>query len=175
VVGKLFSASAAPLGWQASGGAPEADDTRLRRATTELDPASKRRFLHALARAEAPGIVSRAVGAAMTELVPMQDFTSYLSVLLSNRATREEAWRLIRDRWSEVHAKADSPMLLRRLIESLGALPERHHLAEVEAFLAAHPIAAAKQATSQTLERMRTDAVLRERLMPEIAAWLAKV
>jgi len=236
VVGKLFSASAAPLGWQASGGAPEADDTRLRRAallralvvvarepaavaeaearalkhiaspggtldpnlldltitaaaraaddarfddfarraTTELDPASKRRFLHALARAEAPAVVSRAVAAAMTELVPMQDFTSYLSVLLSNRATRDEAWRLIRDRWSEVHAKADSPMLLRRLIESLGALPERHHLTEVEAFLAAHPIPAAKQATSQTLERMRTDAVLRERLMPEISAWLKK-
>jgi puromycin-sensitive aminopeptidase len=110
----------------------------------------------------------------MTDLVPMQDFTSYLSVLLSNRATREEAWRLIRDRWSDVHAKADSPMLLRRLIESLGALPERRHLEEVEAFLAAHPIPAAKQATSQTLERMRMDAALRERLMPEIKAWLAR-
>ena len=155
-----------------------ADDARFddlaRRATTELDPASKRRFLHALARVESPALVSRAVGAAMTELVPMQDFTSFLSVLLSNRATREDAWRLVRDRWPEVHAKADSPMLLRRLIESLGTLPERRHLDEVEAFVAAHPIAAAKQATSQTLERMRTDAALRERLMPQIAQWLAK-
>ena len=241
VVGKLFAASAAPLGWQAPAGAAEADDTRLRRAallralvvvarepaavaeaearslkhiassgggvsgaaldpnlldlsitaaarhadgarfddfarraTTELDPASKRRFLHALARVESPAVVGRAVAAAMTDLVPMQDFTSYLSVLLSNRATREETWRLIRDRWADVHAKADSPMLLRRLIESLGALPERRHLEEVEAFLAAHPIAGAKQATSQTLERMRMDAALRERLMPEIAAWLAR-
>jgi len=236
VVGRLFAASAGPLGWQAPSGAAEADDTRLRRAallralvivarepgavaeaetralkhiaaspmpldpnlldlaitaaarnadgerfddfarraTTELDPASKRRFLHALARVEGAPVVERAVAAAMTDLVPMQDFTSYLSVLLSNRATREEAWRLIRDRWSEVHAKADSPMLLRRLIESLGALPERRHLEEVEAFLVAHPIAAAKQATSQTLERMRMDAALRERLMPEISAWLAR-
>jgi len=149
-------------------------DDFARRATTELDPASKRRFLHALARVESPAVVGRAVSAAMTDLVPMQDFTSYLSVLLSNRATREEAWRLIRDRWSDVHAKADSPMLLRRLIESLGALPERRHLEEVEAFLAAHPIPAAKQATSQTLERMRMDAALRERLMPEIKAWLAR-
>jgi len=148
-------------------------DDFARRATTELDPASKRRFLHALARVEAAPVVGRAVEAAMTDLVPMQDFTSYLSVLLSNRATREEAWRLIRDRWAEVHAKADSPMLLRRLIESLGALPERRHLEEVEAFLAAHPIPAARQATSQTLERMRMDAALRERLMPEISAWLA--
>ena len=155
-----------------------ADDARFddlaRRATTELDPASKRRFLHALARVESPALVSRAVGAAMTELVPMQDFTSYLSVLLANRATREDAWRLVRDRWPEVHAKADSPMLLRRLIESLGTLPERRHLDEVEAFVAAHPIAAAKQATSQTVERMRMDAALRERLMPQIAQWLAR-
>ncbi|HEY4186970.1 MAG TPA: M1 family metallopeptidase [Polyangia bacterium] len=149
-------------------------DEFARRATTELDPATKRRFLHALARIETSALIPRAVEAAMTDLVPMQDFTSYISVLLSNRAAREATWRLIRDRWTEVHAKADSPMLLRRLIEGLGALPERRHLEEVEAFLAAHPIGAAKQATSQTLERMRTDCALRERLMPQISAWLTK-
>jgi len=149
-------------------------DELERRATTELDPAAKRRFLHALARVETPGLAARAVRTAMTDVVPMQDFTSYLSVLLSNRATREETFRLIVDRWPEVHAKADSPMLLRRLVESLANLPERRHLATVEAFLAAHPIEAARQAVAQTLERMRTDVVLRERLMPQVSTWLGR-
>lgn len=147
-------------------------DDLVRRATTEIDPASKRRFLHALARVENPALVDRAIATALTDVVPMQDFTSYLSVLLGNRATREGAWELIRDRWPEVRAKADSPMLLRRLVESLGNLTERRHLDQVERFIAEHPIESAKQATAQTLERMRTDVTLRERLIPQVSAWL---
>jgi len=158
--------------------ARRADDARfddfVRRAAHEIDPAAKRRFLHALARVETPALVARAVATALTEVVPMQDFTSYLSVLLANRATREEAWRLVRERWETVRAKADSPMLLRRLVEGLGVLPERRHLDEVEAFLSSHPIEAAKQATLQTLERLRSEVALRERLIPQVAAWLAR-
>jgi len=75
--------------------------------------------------------------------------TSYLSVLLSNRVTRDEAWRLVQTRFAEVRAKADSPMLLRRLVEALAALPERRHLDEITAFLASHPIDGAKQATAK--------------------------
>jgi puromycin-sensitive aminopeptidase len=147
------------------------DDMSVR-AKNELDPASKRRFLHALARVENPTLIERAIETAMTDLVPMQDFTSYLSVLLGNPATREGAWRLLRERWSDVHAKADSPMLLRRLVEALGGLTERQQLEEVERFIAEHPIESAKQAIAQTLERMRTDVALRERLIPQVSSWL---
>jgi puromycin-sensitive aminopeptidase len=143
-----------------------------RRASTEADPAAKRRYLHALARVEGATLVDRAVELALSEDVPMQDFTSYLGVLMANRATREQAWHLVRTRFDAVRAKADSPMLLRRLVEGLAALPERRHLDEITAFLNTHPIDGAKQATAQTLERLRMDVALRERLMPEISAWL---
>jgi puromycin-sensitive aminopeptidase len=157
--------------------AREADDARFedlrRRSREETDPAAKRRYLHALARVESPALVGRAVELAMQPDVPMQDFTSFLGVLLGNRATREQAWSLIKDRFAEVRGKADSPMLLRRLVEALAALPERRHLEEITAFLQAHPIDGAKQATAQTLERLRMDVALRERLLPAVAAWLA--
>ena len=143
-----------------------------RRAREEADPAAKRRYLHALARVEDTALAARAVELSLGDDVPMQDFTSFLSVLLSNRATREEAWRLVRTRFAEVRAKADSPMLLRRLVEALAALPERRHLEEITTFLESHPIEGAKQATAQTLERLRMDVALRERLLPEVAAWL---
>ncbi|MDB4983260.1 MAG: family peptidase [Myxococcales bacterium] len=144
-----------------------------RRAREEADPAAKRRFLHALARVEEPALAARAVELCLGADVPMQDFTSFLGVLLGNPATRESAWRLVRTRFDEVRAKADSPMLLRRLVEALSALPERRHLEEITAFLEAHPIDGAKQATAQTLERLRMDVALRERLVPEVSAWLA--
>jgi puromycin-sensitive aminopeptidase len=143
-----------------------------RRSREETDPAAKRRYLHALARVETPALVGPAVELALHADVPMQDFTSYLGVLLANRATREPAWALIKDRFPEVRAKADSPMLLRRLVEGLSALPERRHLQEITAFLQAHPIDGAKQATAQTLERLRMDVALRERLLPAVTAWL---
>jgi puromycin-sensitive aminopeptidase len=153
-----------------------ADDARVRvleqKAKEEKDPAAKRRYLHALARVENPQLVTRAVERALEEDVPMQDFTSYLSVLLANRATREQAFALIRDRQDEVRKKADSPMLLRRLVEALGNLTERRHLTAVESLLALHPVEGAKQATAQTLERLRMDVSLRERILPAISGWL---
>jgi len=156
--------------------ARQADEARFEdlraRARTDADPATKRRYLHALARVESPALAARAVELALSDDVPMQDFSSYVGVLLGNRATREAAFRLVRDRWAETRAKADSPMILRRLVEGLGALPERRHADEVKAFLAAHPIEGAKQATAQTLERMQMDANLRDRLLGPVGDWL---
>jgi puromycin-sensitive aminopeptidase len=144
------------------------------RAATELDPAAKRRYLHALAAVENPKLVQRAVDLALDDFVPMQDFASYVGALLANRATREAAWQLVQTRWEAVRKKGDSPMILRRLVEALGSLPERAHLNAVEKFLAEHELQPARQAVAQTLERMRMDVALRERLLPEIAAWLRK-
>ncbi len=144
------------------------------RAAREVDPAAKRRYLHALARVESPRLAAEAIELSLTEAVPMQDFTSFLSVLLANRATRPGAWALVRERWEQVRAKADSPMLLRRLVEALGNLVEREHLDEVRQFLAEHPIESAQQATAQTLERLQTDVALRERLLPRLSAWLTR-
>jgi puromycin-sensitive aminopeptidase len=147
------------------------EDLRAR-ARTETDPAAKRRYLHALARVEDPGLTRRAVDLSLGEDVPMQDFSSFVSVLLANRETREAAFALINERWHETRAKADSPMILRRLVESLATLPERRHLDAVRAFLDTHPIDGARQAIAQTLERMQMDVALRERILPRIGTWL---
>jgi hypothetical protein len=157
----------------AARGADEKMFEELRaRARSEADPATKRRYLHALARVEAPALTTRAVELALADDVPMQDFSSYVGVLLGNRATRDAAFGLIRDRWTETRAKADSPMILRRLVEGMAALPERRHLDEVRAFLATHPIDGATQATAQTLERMQMDAALRDKIIGPVGAWM---
>jgi puromycin-sensitive aminopeptidase len=157
----------------AARGADEARFEELRtRAREDADPATKRRYLHALARVESPALAARAVELALSADVPMQDFSSYVGVLLGNRATREAAFKLIRDRWAATRAKADSPMILRRLVETLAGLPERRHYEAVRAFLEAHPLDGAKQAIAQTLERMQMDATLRDRIVPRVGAWL---
>jgi puromycin-sensitive aminopeptidase len=65
-------------------------------------------------------------------------------------------------------------MLLRRVVEAMGALRERKQLDEARKLLGAHPVEEAKQATEQTLERVSQDVALRERAMPEVSAWQQK-
>ncbi len=153
--------------------ADEARFDELReRARTEIDPAARRRYLHAVAMVEHPDLARRATDLALDPFVPMQDFASYVATLLANHVTRDGAWRLMQTRWDEVRKKGESPMILRRLVEALGNLSDRRHLDEVEKFLAAHELSAARQAVAQTLERLRADVALRDRLIPELSKFL---
>jgi puromycin-sensitive aminopeptidase len=147
-------------------------DAILARLAVEGEPAARRRLLMSLASFEAPALAARGVALLLTETVPLQEMAFYLARLLDNRAARELTWELLRTRWDEVCARAGSPQIVRRFVRALGALPERRHLGEVAAFLAAHPVEGAEQATAQTLERMQLEVEVRERVGPAVAAWL---
>ncbi len=159
--------------------AARAGDVRLFEALlaawrAEADPAFKRRYLLSLAAFEEPALCRRAQEMGLGEAVPLQDSASFVGGLLGNRAAREGFWTALRDRWDRVAARiGGAPMLLRRVVEAMGQLPERRHLEEAEAFLAAHPLEPARQAIAQTLERMRQDVGLRERALGAVGAWLA--
>jgi puromycin-sensitive aminopeptidase len=141
----------------------------------ETDPTFRRRWLLALASFEDHGLAARGIDLAFGDAVPLQDTSSFIATLLGNRTAREPFWARLRIEWDAVHARLRAaPMLLRRVVEAMGALVERRHLEEVEAFLAAHPLEEAKQAAAQTLERLRQDVALRERTQRAIGAWLGK-
>jgi puromycin-sensitive aminopeptidase len=140
----------------------------------ETDPTFRRRWLLALASFEDPVLAARGIDLAFGEEVPLQDTSSFVATLLANRTAREPFWARLRADWEVLHARLRAaPMLMRRVVEAMGALVERRHLEEVEAFLAAHPLDEARQATAQTLERMRQDVALRERTQAALGAWLA--
>jgi puromycin-sensitive aminopeptidase len=143
------------------------------RFPVEPDPAFQRRYLVGLAQFEDAALATRAQDLAMGEEVPLQDAASFMGALLANRTAREPFWRTLRDRWDAVQKRiGGAPMLLRRVVEAVGQLPERRQLDEANAFFAAHPISAATQAIAQTLERMRQDVALWERAEPAVAKWL---
>ena len=140
----------------------------------ERDPAFQRRYLMALAQFEDPGLARRGEDLAFGRFVPLQDLASFMGALLANRSAREAFWVELQARFEEVRtATSGAPMLLRRVIEAIGQLPERRHLEEATTFCAVHPVEAARQAAAQTLERMRQDVELRERTQGPIGRWLA--
>jgi puromycin-sensitive aminopeptidase len=141
---------------------------------SERDPAFRRRYLLALASFEDPALAARGIELAFSEEVPLQDSASFVGALLVNRTAREPAWARLRADFERLHARlAGAPMLLRRVVESVGALVERRHLEEAEAFLAGRSIEEARQAIAQTLERLRQDVELREREQRAIGRWLS--
>ncbi|MFL5319436.1 MAG: M1 family metallopeptidase, partial [Myxococcaceae bacterium] len=148
-------------------------DAFLSKHKAEQDPSFRRRYLMALASFEAPELAKRAIELAFTDTVPAQDFSTYVASLLSNRTAREPAWKLVQERWNDVLQKTgNAPMILRRVIESFGLLPDRSHFHSVKGFLTTHHVEALKAGIAQTLERMEQDVALRDRAMPELSSWL---
>jgi len=140
----------------------------------EAEPAFKRRWLLALASFEDPALAARAIDLALSgDGVPLQDWASFAAGLLSNRTARQPFWDALRTRWPGVTARlANAPMLLRRVVEAVGALPLPEHLEQARAFFAANPVEAARQAVDQTLERLGEEVALRQRCGPAIGRWL---
>jgi puromycin-sensitive aminopeptidase len=144
-------------------------------ARAETEPTFKRRYLFALAAFEEPALAARAVELAFAEELPLQEAAGFAGALLGNPVARELFWTRLRERWATFHARlAHAPMLVRRTVEAMGALVTREQLDEVTAFLAAHPLEEARQAVAQTLERLRQDVALRERVLPAVSRWLER-
>jgi len=142
---------------------------------TEKDPAYSRRYLVGLALFEEPALSRRAREMALGGEVPLQDLAFFAGALLSNRAGADAFWGELRARWGPLEVQlAEAPLMLRRLIEGLGALTERRQLEEMEAFFREHPVPAARQGIAQTLERLRLEVALWERIGPAVSAWLAR-
>lgn len=140
----------------------------------EKDPAFKRRYLFGLALFEQAPLSRRASEMPFGEEVPLQDLSSFVGALLGNRAAAAGFWRMLRDRWENFEKRvAEAPLMLRRVVEGLGALTERAQLEEVEAFFALRPVPAARQGLAQTLERLRLDVAFWERIGADVGAWLA--
>jgi puromycin-sensitive aminopeptidase len=152
----------------------EARFAQLRRlAREEKDPALLRRYRMGVALFEAPGLVGQSVEIPFGDEVPLQDLASFAGALLGNRAAARPFWERLRDRWGTFQARlGDAPLMLRRVVEGLGSLTTRPELEEARAFFAAHEVPAARQAISQTLERLAQDVELWERVGPAVAAWL---
>jgi puromycin-sensitive aminopeptidase len=143
-------------------------------ARSEADPAFRRRYLMALAGFEDPTLAAVGLELLFTpDAVPLQDTAFYLGALFANRTGRDAAFARMQREWDGLYARIrGAPMLMRRVVEAMGAFVDRRQLGEVESFLSAHPLEEVRQAIAQTLDRLRQDVALRERAMPALHAWL---
>jgi hypothetical protein len=143
----------------------------LRAMKSARTPQDRTRFEMALGSFRDPALVERALALALTDSVPTQDVVPLLVRLLGNPAARERTWEFIRERWKDLAPRV-SPGLAGRLVSALPALQKPLFKRQVAAFFAAHPLPTAARALLQALERFDLDTELRERVLPELRAYL---
>ena len=140
----------------------------------EKDPALQKRYRMGVALFESPELARRAAEIPFGDEVPLQDLAVFAGALLGNRVAAGPFWGLLRERWDVLREKlGDAPLMLRRVVEGIGALTTRQQLEEARAFFAAHDVPAARQGIAQTLERLEQDVALWERISPAVGGWLA--
>jgi puromycin-sensitive aminopeptidase len=144
-----------------------------RRRAASTDPEEEQRFLLALAAFEAPELIERTLGFAVSDAVRAQDRTFLFAGLLGRHAARLSAWQFVRSRWDDI-AKLMDPMLLQGLIRGLGQLAFTPVAAEVCDFLAQRIGDETRETIAQVTEHLRIDAAAVARLQPALKAALAK-
>ncbi len=157
----------------ARGGDAARFDRFRERFEKEVEPAWRRRWLMGLAAFEDRALVERSLALLFGDGVPLQDWAAFATALLANPVARQPTWARLRAEWPKVTERlANAAMLLRRVVEAVGKLTVRRELEEARAFFEANPVAPARAAVVQTLERLAEDVELAERAGPALSVWL---
>ena len=92
--------------------------------------------------------------------------------MLERRPTQEQAWRFVREHWSEIARRATENSGA-HIIEATGAFCSVERRDDVAAFFAAHPVDSAQRTLAKALERIGDCAQLRVAQEPDLKRWLA--
>ena len=153
---------AAAMSVVASHGGGAEFDRLVERYKTTSNPQDQIRFLRAAVSVPDLDSARRAIDMVIAREIRSQDATTVAARLIGNREIGAGAWELVKDRWDEVVA-APPPQTARRLIDLISNRSEPEVAADIEAWLASHPLPGGEKNTAQQVERMRVRVGLRER------------
>jgi puromycin-sensitive aminopeptidase len=155
----------------ASGDAAVFDDF-LARSASAGTPQDELRFLGSLADFPQAELVERFVGLTLTDRVRSQDAPYLLRRALTNRDHRALVWAFVHEHWREINERFPSNSIA-RLVDGIRSVTDPALAAEIEGFLAEHPIPQGAKTVAQHIERMRVSVALAERESAALAKALA--
>ena len=146
-------------------------DQYLARARAVSEPDEHYRYLYALAGFKDPALVRRTVDLVLSPEVRAQDVPILLSTLLRNADVRDEAWALVRERWSDLQKKVGPFLGNPLVVGALGSFCSAERAAEIGQFFAGHPIPEAQRTLRQSLEQVTGCAALATAQQDRLASW----
>jgi puromycin-sensitive aminopeptidase len=149
-------------------------DTYLNYSKSTSNPHERVRYTTLLASFEDPALAKRATDMAFNDSIRSQDRSSFFAYLMRNPSAREQTWKRMQSDWTSVEKNAGGPALLQHIIQTIGLLPGRESLEQVQAFFKKQQIKDADRVTTQTVERMKQAVALQERFDGQVHQWMTQ-
>jgi puromycin-sensitive aminopeptidase len=140
-----------------------------RHRTTE-SPQEALRYQYGLAGFPSVELAERTLGLTLTEF-RSQNAPFVIFHLLTNRDVNEATWAFVKREWDAINERFPDNTIP-RLLGGVVALSTPEQAADVEAFVAAHPVPQAAKTVEQHLERLRVNVALRDREAASVASYL---
>ncbi|HWW52799.1 MAG TPA: ERAP1-like C-terminal domain-containing protein, partial [Acidimicrobiales bacterium] len=158
VVADLLGAIVNIAAWT---GGPAEWEAFHQRAAAARTPQEEVRYLFALARFRQPELLDRTLDLALSEM-RTQNAPFVVGGALANRWCGSLAWEWLKTHWDDALAKFPDNSIS-RMLDGLVFLTEPAVSADVQSFMAEHPIASAQLQVNQILERLEINTAFRQR------------
>jgi aminopeptidase N/puromycin-sensitive aminopeptidase len=139
----------------------------------ERDPVLQADSLNTLPRFRDPALVARTLDYAVSGQVRNQSSWIILSILLSQRETREQAWSYIQSNWDKVHAQFTASSGS-RIVSAAGSFCSVQRRDEVSSFFATHKVDGAERTLSKAIDSINACVQLRAAQEPPLNQWLGQ-
>ena len=147
-------------------------DRYLARSKAAVNPEERYQFLYALTAFSNPELIRRTMALVVSPDVRSQDAKLVIANMLGNPGTREVAWTLVRERWTEIQKKTGEFVGNTVIVNALGSFCDAGKADEVEQFFATHKVADAERTLKQSVETIRSCARFAQAQAPKLAQWV---
>jgi puromycin-sensitive aminopeptidase len=154
----------------ASVGTDEEWERFAERFRTTESPQEQLRYLYALAKFPSVALAERTLTMTLEE-IRSQNAPFVLLHLLTNRDVNDQAWAFVQREWDRIVERFPDNTIP-RLLGGVVTMSTPEHLADVETFLATHPVPQGAKTIEQHLERLRVNVALRAREATRLAEHL---
>ena len=145
-------------------------DRYVERFRTTASPQEQLRYLYGLAGFPSAELAARTLAMTLDE-IRTQNAPFVILQLLTNRDVNALTWDFVKREWDAIVERFPGNTIP-RLLGGIVALSTPEQAADVEAFVADHPVPQATKTVEQHLERLRVNVRLRQREAAAIAAHL---
>jgi aminopeptidase N len=135
------------------------------------DPGEQTDALQLLARFRDPALVRRTLDLIASGEVRNQDSWAMLTVLLRERATRDQAWEYMRQNWEKVSAQFTVSSGA-EVVGATGAFCTVEQRDQVSSFFATHKVAAAERTLAKAVDSVNDCIKLHTVQEPKLHTWL---
>ena len=129
---------------------------------TSSSPQEQLRYLYALGAFPDHDLAQESLALTLTDTIRSQNAPFLIQLLLQNREVNELAWEFVKGEWDAINARFPDNTIP-RLLGGVTTLSTPELQADVERFLATHPVPQAVKTIEQHLERLKVNTALRQR------------